>query len=705
MLFSILAYYASGLSKDDLKAAFAALLRKGRNFKKSTYENWLFESRKRMDETTYHAVNKIDKVDLTNKSQFDVLYEYFHKNPETVNFWLNTIIFPRYLDHYPQRLVATPWHLAFNKDNCSIGFSGTNDNHLVLPLQLKQYLPWGTDHSVWRNLLSTNGKMLDLVIAKTRICKELSDGRANKLLLQFITSNRHVDALIDCGALLAGISNRHVADHLADQLLPYSNSNLKGITFYDDAAKEWMILERSGRCLSRSQSSLKEKDTFALFDEPRCRGVDLKLRPNAVAALTLGQGMCKDKFMQAAGRMRQLHNEQSLVIVGERRIFNKIRQQSARVDVEGILNWVIQNTVQSIARGIATWSDQGIFFATEREPHHAVLEEKSDLQSFYGKPIQNSLLSKSAILSTEYHFQRTGYTHSSECRESHSHVQDIIQRCEKMGKGYFVVRCDADEECEREMQRDIEIEEKEQIETEKLPPRDELDWDYSTIFSKKRKLCTNEGISRLPTETYRLVDALSNFWSDKEGLKRITWSGDLFCTRNFIKTMSTKGRNLDEYLRIPDCLVRFQDGQVLLLSDREGAKICEIFLDKQLSGASCMGIWFGHFAFETDPSSKSFLRCNPSTRVHSFLCDIDSCSMKLFNGETVYPSYQRKVMKDMLSVGINGPANSTTGNLVSSNVTGSPENFIIARQKQKDLELSDLQEICSEIICTLEQRD
>jgi len=680
-----------------------------------------------MEETTYNAVNKIDKIDLTNKSQFHVLYEHFHKNPETINYFLNATIFPRYLDHYPQRLIATPWHLASNKDGCAIGFSGTNDNHLILPLQLKKYLPWGTYHSIWRSLLSTNGKMLDLVINKTRVCKELGDGRANELLLHFISTDKSIDALIDCGALLAGISNRHVADHLATHHLPYSNSNLKGITFYDESTKEWMVLERSRRCLPKNQSSLKDKDTFALFDEPRCRGVDLKLRSDAVAILTLGQGMCKDKFMQAAGRMRQLHDEQSLIIVGENRIFNEIRKQSARedcgtvartyneveqrnaiVDVTGILTWVIQNTVQSIARGIATWSDQGISFAAECEPHPSVSDEKSDLGSFYGKPIQNIHLSKSATLSTEYHFQRTNDTNSGEGHDSFSYVQEIItlvseghdnlsyvqeiiERCETMGKGYFVVRSCADEECERETQREIEEEEEKEIEIQRLLPRNERDWNYGKIFS-------NAGLITLPTGIYRFVDALSKFWSDKEGLGRIKWSDNLFCTKNFIKTVSNGGSALDEYLRIPDCLVRYQDGKVLLLSDREGAKICELFQDRQLSGTSCMGLSFGHFAFETDPSSPPFLRCNSRSCINS-LSDIDSCSMKLFNGDTLYPSSQRKALKDMLSV-LSG-----FGNLTPANVSRSPETFIAARQKQKEIELSHLRDVCNEIIYELEQID
>lgn len=45
---------------------------------------------------------------------------------------------------------------------------------------------------------------------------------------------------------------------------------------------------------------------LTLFDEARCRGADLHLRPDAVGLLTLGPSTCKDKLMQAAGRMCKL---------------------------------------------------------------------------------------------------------------------------------------------------------------------------------------------------------------------------------------------------------------------------------------------------------------------------------------------------------------------------------------------------------------
>ena len=78
--------------------------------------------------------------------------------------------------------------------------------------------------------------------------------------------------------------------------------------------------------MRKDLSPLMERDTFALFDEPRCRGVDLKLRDDAVALLTLGQKICKDKVMQAAGRMRKLSEGQRLIIAGEPNIFKEINR-------------------------------------------------------------------------------------------------------------------------------------------------------------------------------------------------------------------------------------------------------------------------------------------------------------------------------------------------------------------------------------------
>lgn len=52
-----------------------------------------------------------------------------------------------------------------------------------------------------------------------------------------------------------------------------------------------------------------------MFDEARTRGADLKMSADVVAAISLGPKMTKDKFMQAAGRLRKLGRDQKLIIM------------------------------------------------------------------------------------------------------------------------------------------------------------------------------------------------------------------------------------------------------------------------------------------------------------------------------------------------------------------------------------------------------
>jgi hypothetical protein len=58
---------------------------------------------------------------------------------------------------FPSRLTTTSWHLAYSKH--VVGFSGTKDNHFLLPLAVKQSEP---DDAT--ELRATDGKMLDLLL-------------------------------------------------------------------------------------------------------------------------------------------------------------------------------------------------------------------------------------------------------------------------------------------------------------------------------------------------------------------------------------------------------------------------------------------------------------------------------------------------------------------------------------------------------------
>ena len=78
-----------------------------------------------------------------------------------VDFWLNHCVFPSETRQFPQRLAASSWDLADNGRKEVVGFSGTNDNHRLLPLQVRQAQL--QDHS----LSATNGKMLAVILDNT----------------------------------------------------------------------------------------------------------------------------------------------------------------------------------------------------------------------------------------------------------------------------------------------------------------------------------------------------------------------------------------------------------------------------------------------------------------------------------------------------------------------------------------------------------
>jgi mannose-1-phosphate guanylyltransferase len=75
----------------------------------------------------------------------------------------------------------------------------------------------------------------------------------------------------------------------------------------------------------------------------------MKLLPNAIAVLTLGARLNRDKFMQAAGRLRQLSKGQNLVIVGTEEICCLISDRNQNISIDEIqpahvLEWVHHNT-------------------------------------------------------------------------------------------------------------------------------------------------------------------------------------------------------------------------------------------------------------------------------------------------------------------------------------------------------------------------
>jgi hypothetical protein len=71
----------------------------------------------------------------------------------------------------------------------------------------------------------------------------------------------------------------------------------------------------------------------------------MKMDRNALAVLTLGPKMCKDKFMQAAGRMRQLEAGQKIHIVAQDDVDDSIQALNTQEEQEK--KWIYPLIVNS----------------------------------------------------------------------------------------------------------------------------------------------------------------------------------------------------------------------------------------------------------------------------------------------------------------------------------------------------------------------
>jgi hypothetical protein len=86
------------------------------------------------------------------------MHLYFSHNMATSAFYLAYCVFPTETQQFPHRLVHTPWHLADNARREVVGFSGTKDNHRLLPSQVHLSEPPDP------KLRATDGKMLHLLL-------------------------------------------------------------------------------------------------------------------------------------------------------------------------------------------------------------------------------------------------------------------------------------------------------------------------------------------------------------------------------------------------------------------------------------------------------------------------------------------------------------------------------------------------------------
>ncbi|KAF0720233.1 Aste57867_471 [Aphanomyces stellatus] len=563
ILFTTLAYYYQGLTELQMMEAVDVLLSLGSPARKRAYASWVTPLLNALREAEKRMLDDVSKLDKSNAKQMKLFVKTFAYSTELINFWLRHCVFARDLTIYPARIATSTWNLA--ESHHAKGFSGTNESNLILPAQIKPSEP------LIPALQGTNGLMLDLLLTYTLACHVLPPSDVLwETLVDFLIVQGY-EALVDTGSLLAGISNYAIAEYMLNS--PNLQARFRAVVYFDPATNQWIAWHRQTRhIVSLRDSAIKECDACVIFDDARSRGTDMKLKADAVAVLTLGPKLTKDKLMQGAGRMRLLGKGQRVVVVATKEVQDAVKSivRSGGMTISSVLEWVVDNTTTSIATGLPTWSQQGLEYCQSQES--AVTDERVGLVDLFEAPMVAQTLKKAV----RHRIKAMGGL------EDNPLVERIVDQCNELGANVQVAMAYG-EECERELQLEEEKDEEVEIQFPLQTAASEPTWNYASVL-------TARNVGGVAVKVERLVDAVRRRWLPPS-LHAIQWPTTVFGSVHFFKTI--EATTTIEFSRVVDMALRFPNGDVLLLSDKEADAVLgllwghrgQVSLEKWLMGS------------------------------------------------------------------------------------------------------------------------
>ena len=297
IVLTVLSYYYSGLSDAQLLAAIDIL--RNSSDPDAEYAVWAAAAGDAMPV----SLRCIGGLNLADSAQRRTLFPLLQFNHAVIEYWLAHAVFPTESKQFNSKLSASAWDLVSQYASpMTTGFSGTNDSKLLLPLSIRQNdLP---------ALLGTNGHVLaSLLKSENSGYAALHANCSGEQLLEQICAvdvNPLPKVLLDVGALIVEYSNAQVAQRWL-QMRAASDSSILAAVYFNEA-DALTVIDTHGNVNLFATSPFQHQLQACLvyLDEAHTRGTDLKLPLGSHAAVTLGEGLTKDRFVQACMRMRQL---------------------------------------------------------------------------------------------------------------------------------------------------------------------------------------------------------------------------------------------------------------------------------------------------------------------------------------------------------------------------------------------------------------
>jgi hypothetical protein len=292
-LFTCLAFYYSGLNYHQFCESLQHILTS--HDPPTEYDKWTCGS-----DTLPEALRHWNIINIDEQGQIKELWRHLRLNRNVLDHYMNNYVFPAHAKQFSIKLQASGWDLPLFS-NCQLGgnkalrarttgFSGTNDNKMMLPLTIRQDdLP---------KLTQTNAEVLTYLLQDRSRKYIIATSQGKRLteenLLRKIAAMR-IRILIDAGAYILEMSN----DNLVKAWLDI-DTQAKAAVFFGADNRAW-VQYRGGKAkvpLLATAFAEKLDDCLVYLDEAHTRGIDLKLPQNARGSLTLALGQTKDHTVQ-----------------------------------------------------------------------------------------------------------------------------------------------------------------------------------------------------------------------------------------------------------------------------------------------------------------------------------------------------------------------------------------------------------------------
>ncbi|GLA78842.1 hypothetical protein AtubIFM55763_000734 [Aspergillus tubingensis] len=451
IVLTCLSYYYEGLRDEDLFRAFDHLV--GSDQADSEYQIWVDDA-----PTLPPAYRQLLGANLQDRLHcVECIFPCLRFAKGAIDYFLAHIIFTKGLREFPSKLSSSGWDIGEVKCHPTVGFSGTNDSRVTLPLSVEQLDLPDQNH--------TNALVLEYLlrpetgIALIPTRDDLSKSDAQVLLDMVAELGSPVRVILDVEARILELSNLDVAKTWLEMVS--NDGRTQAVVFINDD-DDIAVVDRTGLVEPLQTSPFKRHLDLCLvfLDEAHTRGIDLKLPLNYRAAVTLGPNITKDKLVQACMRMRNLGRGQSVVFCVPEEIKFKIltlcgRTHHSELTVAEVLCWAMSETWDDMQRSIPLWAVQGNRY--QAQARQWLVLRQDGQTSISTSKAEGFLEPESQSLERRY---RPGCNNvlslSSKCPDD-ADSRRILDRCREFATVKFSA-AQLQEEQERELAPEIEQE-------------------------------------------------------------------------------------------------------------------------------------------------------------------------------------------------------------------------------------------------------